>query len=112
MLYPKQGDIIILDFNPQAGHEQAGKRPALVVSEYLFNKTTGFAAVCPITNQEKGYQFEVPLSGTQKITGLVLSDQFKSLDIQARGFKVVDSVDEEALRLILRNISLVLGIKK
>ncbi len=110
MSYPKKGDIIILDFNPQAGHEQVGKQPALVVSEHLFNKTTGFVAVCPITNQEKGYPFEVPLSGTQKITGVVLSDQFNSLDIQVRGFKVVDSVDEATLRLTLRNISLVLGI--
>lgn len=110
MRYPKQGDIIILDFDPQAGHEQAGTRPALVVSDQLFNKTTGFAAVCPITNQTKGYSFEVALEGTKKTTGHVLSDQFKSLDIKARGFKVVDSVDEKTLRLTLRNIALILGI--
>lgn len=109
---PKQGDIIFLDFNPQSGHEQAGKRPALVVSEYSFNKTTGFAVVCPITNQTKGYPFEVPVSGTQKTTGYVLSDQFKSLDIKAWGFKIVDSVDDKTLKLTLRNISLVLGLNK
>ena len=112
MNYPKQGDIIFLDFDPQAGHEQAGRRPALVVSEQAFNQTTGFAAVCPITNQGKGYPFEVPLTGTQKATGYVLSDQFKSLDIRARGFKIVDSVDDQTLSVTLRNISLVLGIRK
>ena len=112
MNYPKQGDVIFLDFDPQAGHEQAGRRPALVVSEQAFNQTTGFAAVCPITNQGKGYPFEVPLAGTQKATGYVLSDQFKSLDIRARGFKIVDSVDDQTLSVTLRNISLVLGIKK
>lgn len=112
MDYPKQGDIILLDFNPQAGHEQAGKRPALVVSEQAFNETTGFAAVCPVTNQVKGYPFEVVIKGTHKTTGVVLSDQFKSLDIRARGFKVIDNVDEETLSLTLRNISLVLGFHK
>lgn len=112
MNYPKQGDIIFLDFDPQAGHEQAGKRPALVISEHAFNDNRGFAFVCPITSQGKGYPFEVPLTGTKKTTGYVLSDQAKSLDIKARGFKIVDSVDDETLNLILRNISLILGIKK
>lgn len=112
MRYPKQGDIIFLDFDPQAGHEQAGKRPALVVSEQVFNETTGFAAVCPITNQIKDYPFEVKLSGTKKISGVVLSDQFKSLDITARKFKIVDTVDEETVNVTLRNISLVLGLNK
>lgn len=112
MKYPKQGDIIFLDFDPQAGHEQAGKRPALVVSEHCFNETTGFAVVCPITNQTKGYPFEVPLAGTKKATGYVLSDQFKSLDIKARRFKIVDSVDDGTVSVTLRNISLVLGLSK
>lgn len=112
MDYPKQGDIIILDFDPQTGHEQAGKRPALVVSEQAFNEATGFAAVCPITNQVKGYPFEVAVSGTNKTTGVVLSDQFKSLDIRARKFKIVGTVDRKTLSLTLRNISLVLGLNK
>ncbi len=112
MAYPKQGDIILLDFDPQAGHEQAGKRPALVVSELAFNKKTNFAAVCPITNQGKGYPFEVPLNGTSKTTGYVLSDQFKSLDINTRGFKIVDSVSADTLSVTLRNISLILGLGK
>lgn len=112
MKYPKQGDIILLDFDPQAGQEQAGKRPALVISEQAFNKATGFAAVCPVTNQVKGHPFEVVVSGTSKTAGVVLSDQFKSLDIGARGFKVVDSVGEQTLSLTLRNISLMLGLNK
>lgn len=110
MHHPKAGDIIFLNFDPQAGHEQAGKRPALVVSEHAFNEKTGFAAVCPITNQSKGYPFEVSVSGTKKITGVILSDQFKSLDIKARGFKIVDNVDHETLSITLRNISLILGL--
>lgn len=112
MNYPKRGDIILLDFDPQAGHEQAGKRPALVISEQAFNEATGFAVVCPVTNQVKGYPFEVVVSGTRKTAGVVLSDQLKSLDIRARGFKVVDSVGEETLSLTLRNISLMLGLGK
>lgn len=107
---PKQGDIIFLNFDPQAGHEQAGKRPALVISDQAFNEVTGFAAVCPITNQGKGYPFEVPVTGTDRTTGYVLSDQFKSLDIRARGFRIVDRVDDKTLNVTLRNISLVLGI--
>ena len=110
MKYPKKGDIIFLNFEPQAGHEQAGKRPALVVSEQAFNETTGFAAVCPITTQGKGYPFEVPVTGTDRTTGYILSDQFKSLDLRARGFRVVDRVGEKSLNTTLRNISLVLGI--
>lgn len=110
MAYPEQGDIVLLDFNPQAGHEQAGQRPALVLSKLDFNKATGFAAVCPITRQEKGYPFEVTVNGTKRTSGVILSDQFKSLDITAHKFRVVDRVDDTTLELVLRNIALILGL--
>ena len=81
---PKQYDIIYLDFHPQAGREQSGRRPALVLSSYAYNAKTSLAFVCPITNQAKGYPFEVPLPPGIKATGVVLSDHGKNLSWQAR----------------------------
>jgi mRNA interferase MazF len=89
---PARGDIVLIDFNPQSGHEQAGKRPALVISDTNFNKVTGFAVLCPITNQVKGYPFEVEVRGTKRTTGVILSNQFKSLDWASRDAKTVDRV--------------------
>ena len=76
---PKRGDVIWLDFSPQAGHEQAGKRPAIVLSPEEYNRKTSLLIVCPITSKVKGYPFEVPLK-VKKIDGVVLSDQVKSFD--------------------------------
>lgn len=81
---PDEGDIIFLDFDPQAGREQARRRPALVLSPRSYNSKTGLAIVCPITNQSKGYPFEVPLPAGAKVTGAVLSDHIKSLSWDAR----------------------------
>ena len=100
---PERGDLIVLNFNPQAGHEQAGRRNAIVLSPKEFNKMTGFAAVCPITNQKKDYPFEVALpkegiilnDGGFPITGVVLTDQVKSLDWSARSLKVLKKYDPE-----------------
>ena len=80
---PKRGDIIWLDFSPQEGHEQAGKRPALVLSPEEYNGKTSLLIACPITSKVKGYPFEVPLKG-REVDGVVLSDQVKSLDWKAR----------------------------
>lgn len=91
---PSRGDVVIVDFDPQAGHEQAGKRPALVISDLKFNQVTGFALVCPITNQVKGFPFEVPVEGAKKSTGVVLAHHVKSLDIAARNIVVVDRVSK------------------
>jgi mRNA interferase MazF len=82
--HPKRGDIVWLTFTPHAGHEQAGHRPALVLSPAPYNKKVGLALVCPITNQVKGYPFEVPLPTGLEIAGVVLADQLKSLDWKAR----------------------------
>lgn len=81
---PKQGDVVWLSFNPQAGHEQAGVRPALTLSPESYNRKAGLALFCPITTQAKGYPFEVPLPAGLKASGVVLSDQVRSLDWQAR----------------------------
>lgn len=108
MIYPKKGDIILLSFNPPAGTEQIGKRPALVISTKSFNETTGFAFICPITNQSKDSPFEVEVSGSQKTTGVVLSDQLKSLDLKVRNFNIVDSVDSNTLENTIKHIGLII----
>jgi mRNA interferase MazF len=81
---PKRGDIVWLQFDPQAGHEQAGRRPALVISPESYNSMVGLALMCPITSKVKGYPFEVMLPDDLKVTGVVLADQIKSLDWRAR----------------------------
>lgn len=82
---PKQGDVVWLSFTPQSGHEQVGFRPALTLSAESYNRKVGLALFCPITSKAKGYPFEVPLPAGLKASGVVLSDQVKSLDWQARG---------------------------
>jgi len=81
---PDTGDIIYIDFDPQAGSEQSGRRPALVLSPKSYNSKTGLAVVCPITNQIKGFPFEVALPAGIKATGVVLSDHMKSMSWKAR----------------------------
>lgn len=107
---PNVGDIVIVDFDPQAGHEQAGKRPALVLSPVKFNNVTGFAWLCPVTNQEKGYPFEVKVQGTKKTKGVILTDQLKSLDWSARNLHKVDKVNAECLTEVKSLVSTILGI--
>jgi len=80
---PDRGDIIWIDFNPQAGHEQAGHRPALVLSPAVYNAKVGLLIACPMATKLKGYPFEVPIAGTSP--GAALADQVKSLDWRARG---------------------------
>ena len=82
---PGRGELVWLDFTPQAGHEQAGRRPALVLSPTAYNKKSGLMLCCPVTNQAKGYPFEVavqPASGP--VTGVILADQVRCLDWRAR----------------------------
>ena len=87
---PQPGDLIKIDFDPQAGHEQAGWRPALVISEALYNGRSNLALICPITNHAKGYPFEVPLPEDCALQGVVLADHVKSADLKARGAKHVE----------------------
>ena len=81
---PDSGDIVWIMFNPQAGHEQAGHRPALVLSPAAYNGKVGLAILCPITSQVKGYPFEVKIPDGLEVSGAILSDQVKSLDWKAR----------------------------
>jgi mRNA interferase MazF len=81
---PRKGDLIALSFDPQAGHEQKGRRPALVVSNDLFNRHTGLCFACPVTNTSRDYPFHVPVPGAAGVTGFVLVEQVKSIDFRAR----------------------------
>lgn len=81
---PRRGDVVWISLNPQAGHEQAGRRPALVLSPHAYNNKVGLALLCPITSQVKGYPFEVALPVGLAIAGAVLSDHIRSLDWRAR----------------------------
>jgi mRNA interferase MazF len=84
---PERGDIVWINLNPQAGHEQAGHRPALVLSPKAYNAKVGLMLCCPITHQGKGYPFEVDIRGDPQVSGVVLADQVKCLDWRARGIR-------------------------
>jgi mRNA interferase MazF len=98
---PRQGDIIALTFDPQSGHEQKGRRPALVVSKDLFNKGTGLAIVCPLTNTKSGYPFHVPVPASSRLTGFVMTEQVKSVDFAARNAKLIEHADSDLLAEVL-----------
>jgi mRNA interferase MazF len=98
---PKQGDIIAITSDPQSGHEQKGRRPALVVSKALFNRSTGLAIVCPATNTERGFPFHVPIPKDSKLTGFIMVEQVKSVDFRARRAKRIEHGSEELLSEVL-----------
>jgi len=101
---PKKGDFIALTFDPQAGHEQKGRRPALVISNTAFNEKTGLAFVCPITNTDSNIPFHVRLPETCALTGVVMTDQAKSVDYNSRKAKFIEkapvAVLNEALAIL------------
>ncbi|MHB1420305.1 MAG: endoribonuclease MazF [Bacillota bacterium] len=105
---PDQGDIVWLQFNPQVGHEQSGKRPAIVLSPQIYNEKIGLALLCPITSQEKGYPFEVKLPDYLEIRGVVLSDQLKNLDWQKRKADFICKAPEEIIAEIREKIRLLI----
>lgn len=94
---PSRGDLIWLQFNPQAGHEQAGHRPALVISPSSYNRRVGLAICCPVTSQVKGYPFEVLLPHGFAVEGAILSDQIKSLDWRVRKARRIGAVPADVL---------------
>lgn len=102
---PQQGDIVWLEFTPQAGHEQAGTRPALVLSHGTYNEKVGLALFCPITSQQKGYPFEVALPSSLSTAGVVLSDQVKSLDWKERKAKFKEKAPRVVLTEVLSKFS-------
>jgi mRNA interferase MazF len=101
---PERGDVVWLTFNPQAGSEQAGRRPALVVSPRSYNKRVGLALVCPITSRVKGYPFEVELPEGLATKGAVLCDQIKSLDWRARRATRVEIVPSPVMEDVTARI--------
>lgn len=101
---PDRGDAVWLTFNPQAGHEQAGRRPAVVLSPATYNRKVGLALCCPITNQIKGYPFEVVLPANRKVTGAVLSDQIKSLDWKARDAELITRLPQAVTDEVLKKV--------
>ncbi len=104
---PERGDIVWLDFNPQLGHEQRGRRPALTLSFKAYNEKIGLGLFCPITSKVKGYPFEVEIpSGL--ILGAVLSDQIKSLDWTERNIEFIEKIDSAKLQEIIEKIEVIL----
>jgi len=108
---PDCGDIVWLTFNPQSGHDQTGRRPALVISPSVYNDKTGLAIFCPITSQKKDYPFEVIISGLPQIEGVILSDQIKSLDWKARNAEFICKLQKKSFDETVNKISTLLGIK-
>jgi len=106
---PDAGDLIRLTFDPQAGHEQAGRRPALVLSPKSYNQKSGLALVCPVTNRIKGYPFEVPVPRDCGVTGVFLADHVKSLDWRVRQAERIGSVPLPTLNEVLARLAPLLG---
>lgn len=106
---PDCGDFIWLTFDPQAGHEQSGRRPALVLSPKAYNQKSGLALVCPVTNQTKGYPFEVPIPGDCGINGVILADHVKSVDWKARRAVKIGLCPTEVVNETLARLAPLLG---
>jgi mRNA interferase MazF len=105
---PERGDVVWLSFDPQAGHEQAGRRPAVVLSPSNYNRSSGLAVVVPITSHVKGYPFEVRVPTGFRVSGVILSDHLKSVDWRARKAERIGKLPEEALTQALKKASLLI----
>ena len=105
---PERGDAVWITLNPQAGHEQSGRRPALVVSPAAYNGKVGLALLCPITSQVKGYPFEVLIPARLKVSGAILSDQVKSLDWRARRAELICRIPESTISEVLQKVGVLL----
>lgn len=97
----KQGDIIKVNFNPQAGHEQAGYRPALVISNNFFNQKTNLTIVCPITNTNNRFPLHILLDDRTETTGVILCEHVKALDLNARTYRVVEQLPKDLLEKVI-----------
>jgi mRNA interferase MazF len=107
---PDAGDLVWLTFDPQAGHEQPGRRPALILSPRVYNSKARLALACPITSQTKGYPFEVPLPSGSKITGVILADHVKNLDWQARRIVFESKAPADVLTEVRERLRALLGL--
>jgi mRNA interferase MazF len=106
---PDRGHLVWITLDPQSGHEQAGRRPALVLSPASYNGLVGLALFCPVTSRAKGYSFEVPLPTGLPISGVVLADHLKSLDWKSRRAEFVGKAPDEVVEDVVRRLSLLLG---
>jgi mRNA interferase MazF len=105
---PARGDAVWIAFNPQAGHEQAGRRPAVVLSPSSYNRKVGLAILCPITSRVKGYPFEVPVAAGSKLDGAILADQVKSLDWRVRKAEFICKLSRETTAEVLDKLAVLL----
>jgi len=104
---PQKGDLVWLDFTPQSGHEQSGRRPAIVLSPSEYNEKTGLGIFCPLSSKEKGYPFEVKIRN-KKISGVVLSDHIKSLDWMSRNAERISNASDSELEEVLEKIKVLI----
>ena len=107
---PERGDIVWIMLNPQSGHEQAGHRPAIVLSPQKFNSKAGLLICCPITSNEKNYPFEVKIPNGLSISGVILADQVKSLDWRARQAQFICKIPKSVVESVIEKLSLLLFI--
>lgn len=106
---PDRGDLLWLEFGTRSGHEQSGRRPALVLSPLAYNRKVGLALLCPVTSQVKGYPFEVLLPDDHGITGVILSDQIKSMDWRGRGATKAGTAPAAVVLEVQAKVRLLIG---
>jgi len=106
---PDRGDLVWLTFDPQAGHEQAGRRPALVLSPKAYNQKAGLALVCPVTGHGKGYPFEVAVPAGCGVNGVILADHVKSVDWRARHATPIEGFSTDVMEEVLARLAPLLG---
>ncbi len=97
----EQGQIIKINFNPQSGHEQAGYRPAVVISNNIFNRKTRLSIVCPITNTDNKFPLHVPLDNRTKTTGVILCEHIKALDLNSRTYQIIENLPNDILQNVI-----------
>ena len=106
---PERGDVVWLDFNPQAGREQAGRRPAFILSPEVYNGKVGLALFCPITTRQKGYPFEVVIPDGMPVSGTILADQVKSLDWRVRRADFISKLPDTVIDEVIRKVRTLAG---
>jgi mRNA interferase MazF len=108
---PDRGDIVWIDFAPTVGHEQSGRRPAIVLTSRIYNVQSSLALVCPITSRAKGYSFEVPLPPNSPVSGVVLADHVRSVDWNARHADRIGRLADETLQTVLDRVETLLFLR-